>query len=318
MDRFPLIRPSPEEVAFFSGSRGKDISSLASSFESGAIQANHLEATKGFAKGVSKASDVILGYRESEFISEEGGIITPDSSVSYESVNMTRDPHSRKNRRLFNLFKTWAGTNGFAMLSRPLPISWGLDHISERFKERSPEDFDYADPFFIKVLGMSLSMLRVFEETVDWDYTRSVPFILPAKRGIYLGWAEREKYKGGENRITIVASEDKQRLGLREYDWFPSVKMLVNTYYSADQMSLGQKQIRYNLLKLLDGALGSAFITELDSYSYVKNDDRFGYPVIWDSYDKAFLKLANIMESPVWNQNVRLPQRMRESRGYTR
>lgn len=312
MEYNPVRLATPEEVEFFSSKRGSDLSSLCKTFQEGVVTPNHMQAIREIAADISNLSDQVVGWYDTEWLREEGGLLTPDSNMTFESINMTANPYSKNGRRLFNLFKTMASVDGLVMLSRPLPISWGLEHIEERYKKRSPEDFDYASDFFQKVLGLSISMCRIIEQTTDWEYETRVPFILPAKRGVYLGWAERGR--GGKNdsgnRIAFIAAKNYDALGMREYDWFPEVRLLINTYYGPDEMKPAHKQLRYLLIKLMEGQLGNSFFHELSSYSFVKNDIRFDIPEVTDAYENVFLKVADIMESPLWKKNVTLPQRV--------
>lgn len=305
-----LHKPSQAEIEWFK-KQGNDFVELGDRFtQDGAGVADLLRARETF-QSLTGASSIAVGFRESEYLEEMGGIATPESYAKYEAITAVKPVGGNKKRFIFNQVVGSATENGVSYFCRAMPVTWSAAHIGDRNSERNPQQGQIFDQALIPVLGMAVMMAKILQ---DRAIERPYPILLPAERGVYLGVAQPSHSDLSSNRLQFYAARDIKKLGLGTYEWLPEVRIHVNTYYGPQEMNQSHRQLKAKLASLLHGSLKLGFFYSGDQYMAVEGFDALTEQN--DSiYQKAYAGLDRIMNLPSWH-NLRLPQRMRNQRRF--
>lgn len=319
--KFNLLDPTRSEIDFLNGPQGKDLESLSRDIQNNQATALHLRKFLSLAQNFAHQTAVrSYGGYSFDYIKEEAGVLTDEAYVLGSQITLNSTLGEGRSRKQFDVTNYRFDSCGGSIIKRPIPITWGLPHINERKNERREKTTNPKSEDYSKLVGMGLSMIRILEEeseVFDWDRYDKFPILLPAPSGAYLGWVE-ESNNAPYNRIKHVIERNSDDLLFSNYDWSPVLSLHVNTFFGPQQLSMGQKQLVQKLNRLLLKDEGNAFLAELDLYSFTVSDEHRIDQIISDEdYLSVNFELENIMSSPIWQQNVRMPKKISNLRhGY--
>ncbi|MEM7617804.1 MAG: hypothetical protein AAF244_00340 [Pseudomonadota bacterium] len=299
-----LHKPSQAEIDWFE-KNVHDFKGLEDRFEQDAVTAIDLFRAREIFQNLTGASDIAIGFRQSEHVEELGGVVTSDSHTRYEAITAVKPIAGNKKRLIFNQVVGNVSQLGVSLFCRALPVTWSVKHIDDRNRQRNPQQKEIYDASFISVLGMGVMMAKILQER-EMDTPK--PVILPAERGVYLGVAQPSHSDLSGNRLQFYAASNIDELGIKTYQWLPEVRIHINTYFGPDQMNQNHRQLKAKLSSLLHGSLNLGFFYSNDQYMAVEGLENLTEECS-TIYKKAYMGLDRIMNMPAW-KNLRLPQNM--------
>lgn len=160
----------------------------------------------------------------------------------------------------------------FACVNRVLPLNIFSDHIETRFYQAGEQDFDYKKSEFLSSMLVGMALSLALKDRMDKQGEDHVPVMIPAKAGLYLGYASRvqqdrfyarhfalaaNKGKGAGNAVIALETDKARSIPL----WSPEVAVTLKTFLPAAKFSKDQSDVFHQYRQLLSN---EDFITTLD------------------------------------------------------
>lgn len=224
-------------------------------------------------------------------------------------------PRERRGKIIHTLDTVYAraSANGFLAIFRPYPIKWNLMHLYDRSAERGGTFHQHEDTPFREHNFMALIMLRIIEELHYTGKTSYIPFILPENNGVLLGHTMIPTLEDNYNRIFMAAAKDVASLGIERYEWIPQLEATVRTFLSFNEMSPALHRVRNQILQYYKAPYNQALGLGFDNYMGTENSTYYADDSRRPLYEKIVMGVAGIMDSPLWQQAVRLPLHLRHN-----
>lgn len=302
------------ERVLLEGTLGRDVVSFVRDMKGGPrVTIHHLDQFFSIAAKIANVGRSIA-WGESQDAGFEGEYLTPGSYVNRSSIIVSQAPRLGKNLyTLENLYAS-ATPNGMLAIVRPYPIQWHLDHIDDRSKERRG-GFNAQDDRFRLHNNVVMMMLQIIEEEHYTGETPYIPFILPESNGVLLGHTMSVRSGMDGNRIFMAAAKNHEVLNLGRYAHFPQLEATVRTFLGPDEMTPAIKQLRLQLLKYYAPPYKDALAMGMDMYVRTVGSAAYEDHPQRDRFEDALIGISDIMASPLWQKNVRLPAHLRGGKG---
>ena len=312
---FSTFNLTIEEQTLLEGQAGHDFSNIAAQAMQGSLSLNHLDRARHIANKFFNAGATTLSRSEQIIFNDRGGYISQDSHFDLFGINTTRVPNTGKEQGVYtlNLFRSIGAPNAVSLVSRSTPVFWHFNHIQDRMAERGVSVLDKESSYFVDLSILGLSMTRILEEIVDWNNSRYAPVVLPAREGLLFGTAEKVGAKKEANRLGIIGFNQAATWQFGLYEWLPEVEITMRTFYGLNELTPKQIQLRNRLSGFLKPNIMEALSLELDAFNYLEGFDAYSQDTLRDKYEENFIKLGEVMETPLWHQAAKLSRHHRQA-----
>lgn len=302
------------ERALIDGALGRDMIRFVREMKGGApVTLNHLDQFFNIANTLRGASRIIAA-KESQDVWVANGAMVGTSHVSTATIGVIQAPRGEKKFYTLEHFSAVARPEGMLAIIRPYPIQWLMDHIDHRNTERHG-GFDAQSDRFHLHNNVIMMMLQIIEEEHFDGKNTHIPFLLPEGNGVLVGHTMAMLAGREGNRIFMAAAKDEARLNLSPYAWFPKLEATVRTFLGPDEMTPAMKQLRMQLLKFYSPPYRAALEIGLENYTRTIGCSSYEDHPQRDRFEEALIGIADIMASPLWRNNVRLPVHLQGGKG---
>lgn len=267
------------------------------------------QATCDLAKNAAHRSTSIYGYFGSR-IHVENGVLTDESYVEGATVELSPDDAHKDDFSL--VLRHISMRNGFfKMLARPFPVRIRLNHIFDRYGERSAKDIVNIMEDFHHSMPFAVLLSELMEKKMLRDKKTCEPFALPTPDGFLFGQANKvpeEKYYN--LRGMFVQKSGTPKLAL--YSRMPNVELQAFTYVSIKEMFPEQKRLHEIMKPFVswdeNPAMWEIGRSYVDYIGTIKDDPSIDPPS--DFYLQLRDNISKLLDSKLWKSAVRLPTSM--------
>ncbi len=310
-----LLGPVREnERSYFEGKAGRNIVSFVREMKnSPRVTMQHINHFFDMAAAFSGLHQGIA-WGQSQDVDLDHDALVEGSYINRAAIMLSPAPRYDKNLFTIEHLAASASATGMLAVVRPYPIQWHLEHINERSELRKGS-FDTQNDRFRLHNNIIMMMLQVIEEEHYTGEMPYVPFILPEPNGVLLGHTMAVRPGADGNRIFIAAAKDRDALKLGRYAHFPQLEATVRTFLGPDEMTPGMKQLRLQLMKYYGPTYKDALSMGMDAYVYAEGSSLYETNPRRDRFEDALIGISDIMASPLWRKNVRLPAHLRGGKG---
>jgi hypothetical protein len=204
------------------------------------------------------------------------------------------------------LARVLLGQESLMVFSRPMPIHINSGHVEFRRLQRSADLLTYDEPDFAFSCAFALALSKVLESRFTPEM-KELPVVIPQTNGMYLGTAVQvplDAYLHHEylmrQRPNLILPETSKL----QADWYASVQVNIKTYVSHTELRPLQRRLWLALLEQFhkSEAIRSGLERNVDFY-LLGSEKLIGkdLPKITAAHDK----LLNVVQSPLWQQEVR-------------
>ena len=276
------------------------------------IRPGHIDPLDEIFTALSEnASSLIVGYKYLNNVRFEGDKLAGETEYYYRTFGLVplkgANPENEDNHLVVNTYTIQKGVA--AAISRIMPVMVRSAHLEQRIRERQTRVWRFDnDATLFPTMCLSVMMARLFEEIHDWEENNHPrPFVLPAKDGLYRGFVSPVSNAWLANRFLFSGVADPDAFILNTYQWLPFVRSNIFTYLGKNQLSPNETKLMNQLQYFLRPDVKDSLSLEIDSYTNTRNEDLYTHDRRRPDYERAFLKLADIVESDLWKKTVKMP-----------
>lgn len=310
---------SNRESAFFGSATTRQMNRVYDSYLAREdITPAHFEAAEDFFYGLRECFKRSVLCHDVGEIKTEGGLIMPDSHRRHFSIHASQAVDRKKGDYNFESAFVFINKDLLHFYVRPFPVTWRMEHIENRYKQRSKELISYDHDVF-KALSLYYLMQQVIEGETDWHKTKEVPVAVPLGEGLCLGLVEpRESYLMGQRLARYAEKEDSG--DLEELLVLSKTSMNLYTYIGAAEMTPQQKRIHEILSGHLKDEYSDALSYAIDRYRAVREFEPELVSRVWgsdapDVCQKIQDDLSRFIQSKLWRGTVRSPKMIKTAGG---
>ena len=203
--------------------------------------------------------------------------------------------------------------NTIGQVSAQMPISLSMDHISERYFQRTQDALESQKASLLESIKFALLFTRAFPEYMNNHETDLAPIIIPNKNGLFLGHAERctkldfiPLFDRGINSKGKYTREQGVALSAppaTSKAHLPETRIYLKTFVSLDMLFEDQKVVWERLMEFFNtqehAQAADAIIRHYPfSYEKIGRDEN-------DNILNTAKNLGQFLETQEWKNAVR-------------